>query len=122
MDITPAVANGFVDALRRRGIQFIVAPFEADAQMVGGGSGVGVSTLGCLESQLGAARCTTEPDLVGWLTLPVLTLLPCLARPPVFLGQAYLALNGSVDVVVTEDSDLLTYGWVQGGWVDGGVR
>lgn len=56
VDITPAVAKGFIDALKRRGVQFIVAPYEADAQM------------------------------------------------------AYLALTGAVDVVLTEDSDLLAYG------------
>ena len=56
IDITPAVARGFVEALRQRGIEFVVAPYEADAQM------------------------------------------------------AYLAYSGRVDVVVTEDSDLLCYG------------
>ena len=56
MDITPEVAKAFIDALQQRGVQFIVAPYEADAQM------------------------------------------------------AYLALNGWVDVVLTEDSDLLAYG------------
>jgi exonuclease-1 len=45
-----------MQALKRRGVEFIVAPYEADAQM------------------------------------------------------AYLATNGLVDVVITEDSDLLTYG------------
>ncbi|GAB4818724.1 hypothetical protein N2152v2_005770 [Parachlorella kessleri] len=56
VNISPAVAKGFIDALKRQGVHFIVAPYEADAQM------------------------------------------------------AYLALNGQVDVVITEDSDLLTYG------------
>ena len=45
-----------MQALKRKGVDFIVAPYEADAQM------------------------------------------------------AYLALNALVDVVITEDSDLLTYG------------
>jgi exonuclease-1 len=45
-----------LQALKRKGVEFIVAPYEADAQM------------------------------------------------------AYLAINGLVDVVITEDSDLLTYG------------
>ncbi|KAL4452455.1 hypothetical protein ABPG75_008117 [Micractinium tetrahymenae] len=56
VDITPAHAKQFVEALKRRGCAFLVAPYEADAQM------------------------------------------------------AYLALNGLVDAVMTEDSDLLCYG------------
>ena len=56
VDITPAAAHQLVDALRARGIAFVVAPYEADAQC------------------------------------------------------AYLALNGFVDAVLTEDSDLLAYG------------
>lgn len=56
VDITPAHAKQFVEALKRRGCAFLVAPYEADAQM------------------------------------------------------AYLALNGLVDAVLTEDSDLLCYG------------
>lgn len=45
-----------LQALKRKGVEFIVAPYEADAQL------------------------------------------------------AYLAINNSVDVVITEDSDLLAYG------------
>lgn len=56
VDITPAIANTLVARLASRGTQFVVAPFEADAQC------------------------------------------------------AYLALNGMVDAVLTEDSDLLAYG------------
>ena len=50
------LAHSCLQALKSRGIRFIVAPYEADAQM------------------------------------------------------AYLALNGLVDAVLTEDSDLLCYG------------
>lgn len=56
VDISPALAKRFADALQRRGISFVIAPYEADAQM------------------------------------------------------AYMAFNGLVDVVITEDSDLLAYG------------
>ena len=56
VDITPEIAHDLVIALKEKGIRFIVAPYEADAQM------------------------------------------------------AYLALNGFADAVMTEDSDLLTYG------------
>jgi len=56
VDITPEIANAFVQELKRRNIRFLVAPYEADAQC------------------------------------------------------AYLALNGYVDAVLTEDSDLLCYG------------
>lgn len=56
VDISPATANDFAKALKAAGVEFIVAPFEADAQM------------------------------------------------------AYLAVNGLVHSVITEDSDLLPYG------------
>ena len=56
VDITPEIAHGLVQELQRRGIQYVVAPYEADAQC------------------------------------------------------AYLAHQGIVDVVLTEDSDLLAYG------------
>ncbi|KAL0030113.1 hypothetical protein WJX79_008504 [Trebouxia sp. C0005] len=56
VDISPATANDFAKALKVAGVEFIVAPFEADAQM------------------------------------------------------AYLAVNGIVHSVITEDSDLLPYG------------
>ncbi|KAL6758969.1 PIN domain-like protein [Haematococcus lacustris] len=56
VDVTPAMAKQFIEALKDKGVAFVVAPYEADAQM------------------------------------------------------AYLALNGDVWAVVTEDSDLLAYG------------
>ncbi|KAK9828537.1 hypothetical protein WJX72_000649 [[Myrmecia] bisecta] len=56
VDITPLSAKRFIEALKLAGVEFIVAPYEADAQM------------------------------------------------------AYLAMNGLVDAVITEDSDLLPYG------------
>lgn len=56
VDITPDIAHELVQALQNRGIAFVVAPYEADAQC------------------------------------------------------AYLVLNGLVDAVMTEDSDLLVYG------------
>ena len=56
VDVTPEMAHAVVLELKRRGIRFLVAPYEADAQL------------------------------------------------------AYLALNGLVDAVLTEDSDLLCYG------------
>jgi exonuclease-1 len=56
VDVTPEMAHCVILALKQRGVRFLVAPYEADAQM------------------------------------------------------AYLALNGFVDAVITEDSDLLTYG------------
>lgn len=55
-DVSPDVANRLICVLRERKIPFIVAPYEADAQL------------------------------------------------------AYLSRNGFVDVVMTEDSDLLAYG------------
>eukprot|EP01133_Synstelium_polycarpum_P006716 gene6716-7809_t len=56
VDITPLIAFGLIKELRRRGVEYIVAPYEADAQM------------------------------------------------------AYLAITGQVDAIITEDSDLITYG------------
>eukprot|EP00850_Spirogloea_muscicola_P004486 SM000019S05030 [mRNA] locus=s19:514785:519016:- [translate_table: standard] len=56
VDITPDIAHNLIKVLKQRGIKFIVAPYEADAQL------------------------------------------------------AYLALQGLVEVVITEDSDLLAYG------------
>jgi len=56
VDVTPEMAHCVILALKQRGVKFLVAPYEADAQM------------------------------------------------------AYLALHGFVDAVITEDSDLLTYG------------
>eukprot|EP00850_Spirogloea_muscicola_P020297 SM000212S06890 [mRNA] locus=s212:77575:81778:- [translate_table: standard] len=56
VDITPDIAHKLIKVLKQRGIEFIVAPYEADAQL------------------------------------------------------AYLALQGLVEVVITEDSDLLAYG------------
>ncbi|KAH7622041.1 hypothetical protein Ndes2526B_g02866 [Nannochloris sp. 'desiccata'] len=56
VDVTPEMAQCVILALKQKGVRFLVAPYEADAQM------------------------------------------------------AYLALNGFVDAVITEDSDLLTYG------------
>lgn len=56
VDITPDIAHQLVQELQRRSIQYVVAPYEADAQC------------------------------------------------------AYLVHQGIVDVVMTEDSDLLTYG------------
>jgi exonuclease-1 len=34
VDVTPAMARQLIDELRRTGVQYIVAPYEADAQMV----------------------------------------------------------------------------------------
>ncbi|KAL2622243.1 hypothetical protein R1flu_002448, partial [Riccia fluitans] len=56
VDITPAVALRLIKVLQQEGVEYIVAPYEADAQM------------------------------------------------------AYLALNDLVQVVITEDSDLIAYG------------
>ncbi|BDA46978.1 probable exonuclease 1 at N-terminal half [Coccomyxa sp. Obi] len=56
VDISPATAKQFIEALKAANVEFIVAPYEADAQM------------------------------------------------------AYLALNGLVHAVITEDSDMLAYG------------
>ena len=55
VDVTPEMAHAVVLVLKQRGIKFLVAPYEADAQM------------------------------------------------------AYFALNGLVDAVLTEDSDLLRF-------------
>eukprot|EP00892_Ulva_mutabilis_P007615 jgi/Ulvmu1/5225/UM022_0018.1 len=59
VEVTPQMARAFMEALATAGVEFIVAPYEADAQM------------------------------------------------------AYLAKNGLVDLVITEDSDLLVYGCPQ---------
>ncbi|UPQ99224.1 XPG/Rad2 endonuclease [Chloropicon primus] len=56
VNISPRHAKNVIEALKRKGIEFIVAPYEADSQM------------------------------------------------------AFLAQNGKVDLVMTEDSDLLAYG------------
>eukprot|EP00698_Gefionella_okellyi_P002766 TRINITY_DN1262_c0_g1_i1.p1 TRINITY_DN1262_c0_g1~~TRINITY_DN1262_c0_g1_i1.p1 ORF type:complete len:483 (+),score=49.70 TRINITY_DN1262_c0_g1_i1:236-1684(+) len=56
VDITPEMAARLCEELRRENVEFVVAPYEADAQL------------------------------------------------------AFLALNGLVDAVITEDSDLLAYG------------
>ncbi|KAK9918966.1 hypothetical protein WJX75_008347 [Coccomyxa subellipsoidea] len=56
VDISPATAKQFIEALKAANVEYIVAPYEADAQM------------------------------------------------------AYLAINGIVHVVITEDSDMLAYG------------
>ncbi|KAG0581958.1 hypothetical protein KC19_3G023200 [Ceratodon purpureus] len=59
VDITPALAFRLIKVLRQENIEYVVAPYEADAQM------------------------------------------------------AFLALNGNVDLVITEDSDLIAYGCPQ---------
>lgn len=59
VEVTPQMARAFMEALTAAGVTFIVAPYEADAQM------------------------------------------------------AYLAKRGLVDIVITEDSDLLVYGCPQ---------
>ncbi|KAG6553134.1 hypothetical protein Mapa_005193 [Marchantia paleacea] len=56
VDITPLIALSLIKVLQQEGVEYIVAPYEADAQM------------------------------------------------------AYLALNDLVQVVITEDSDLIAYG------------
>jgi exonuclease-1 len=56
VDVTPTMARRVIDAIRGMGVQCIVAPYEADAQL------------------------------------------------------AFLATQDFVDVVITEDSDLLAYG------------
>ncbi|KAH9576044.1 hypothetical protein CY35_01G142900 [Sphagnum magellanicum] len=59
VDITPAIAFRLIKVLRKENVEYIVAPYEADAQM------------------------------------------------------AFLALHGHVDLVITEDSDLIPYGCPQ---------
>ncbi|CAM6088300.1 unnamed protein product [Calypogeia fissa] len=56
VDITPAMASRLIKVLKKEGVHYIVAPYEADAQM------------------------------------------------------AFLAIHGHVDVIITEDSDLIAYG------------
>ncbi len=56
IDVTPEMAHHFIEVLKKKGVEYIVAPYEADAQM------------------------------------------------------AYLYLNGTVSLVITEDSDLLAFG------------
>jgi len=56
IDISPQMALAFIHALRINGVKYVVAPYEADAQL------------------------------------------------------AYLSLRGSIDAVITEDSDLLVFG------------
>lgn len=56
IDVSPDVAYLLIEELRNRGIKYIIAPYEADAQL------------------------------------------------------AYLSRNGIVDIVITEDSDLLAFG------------
>ena len=56
VDVTPRMALEFIKALRKNGVKYVVAPYEADAQL------------------------------------------------------AFLDMNGLVDGVITEDSDLLVYG------------
>ncbi|XP_073386862.1 exonuclease 1 isoform X3 [Physcomitrium patens] len=59
VDITPAIAFRLIKVLRQENVEYVVAPYEADAQM------------------------------------------------------AFLARNGHVDLVITEDSDLIAYGCPQ---------
>ena len=56
VDVTPEMAYAWIKVLKARGIIYLVAPYEADAQL------------------------------------------------------AYLAMNGKIHAVITEDSDLLTFG------------
>jgi len=56
IDVSPDIAYKLIEELKNRGIKFIIAPYEADAQL------------------------------------------------------AYLSRKGIVDIIITEDSDLLAFG------------
>ena len=61
LDITPAMAHELIAALKREGFEFIVAPYEADAQIAA------LAQLGAKGEPGGVDIVFTE-DLTSWLT------------------------------------------------------
>ena len=64
IDVTPAMAHELIAALKREGFEFIVAPYEADAQIaalaqLGGGDKRGVDVVFTEDSDLVAYGCPT---------------------------------------------------------------
>ena len=64
IDVTPAMAHELIAALEREGFEFIVAPYEADAQIaalaqLGGGDKRGVDVVFTEDSDLVAYGCPT---------------------------------------------------------------
>ena len=64
LDVTPAMAHELIAALKREGFEFVVAPYEADAQIaalaaIGGGPGGGVDIVFTEDSDLVAYGCPT---------------------------------------------------------------
>jgi exonuclease-1 len=64
LDVTPAMAHELIAALKREGFEFVVAPYEADAQIaalaqLGGGEKGGVDVVFTEDSDLVAYGCPT---------------------------------------------------------------
>jgi 5'-3' exonuclease len=64
LDVTPAMAHELIAALKREGFEFVVAPYEADAQIaalaaMGGGEPGGVDIVFTEDSDLVAYACPT---------------------------------------------------------------
>jgi len=64
LDVTPAMAHELIAALKREGFEFVVAPYEADAQIaalaqLGGGGKGGVDVVFTEDSDLVAYGCPT---------------------------------------------------------------
>ena len=64
LDVTPAMAHELIAALKREGFEFVVAPYEADAQIaalaqLGGGENGGVDIVFTEDSDLVAYGCPT---------------------------------------------------------------
>ena len=64
LDVTPAMAHELIAALKREGFEFVVAPYEADAQIaalaqLGGGENGGVDVVFTEDSDLVAYGCPT---------------------------------------------------------------
>ena len=67
LDVTPAMAHELIAALKREGFEFVVAPYEADAQIAalaqlgGGEKGVDVvSPRTAISSRTGVRRCCSS--------------------------------------------------------------
>lgn len=68
LDITPEMANAFIQMLRSQKIEFYVAPYEADAQLAHLFLTGRVSVVITEDSDLlpfGATRCFFKMDKVG---------------------------------------------------------
>ena len=125
VEISPAIAASLIEAVRGLpGVDVLVAPYEADAQVSGGARRIESTYLNLDALTRRLQLCQTCPP-TGKLLLtrcgegeggeawsPALffkyPLFPPPPSPPP-LQMAFLAHNGHVDAVVTEDSDLFAH-------------